>query len=299
MRTGVLAQKVGMTRIFTDAGQHVPVTVLKLDGCQVVAVRTEETDGYNAVQLGAGARKAKNVTKPMRGHFAKGKVKPKAKLTEFRVAADALLEPGQELSAAHFVPGQHVDASGITIGRGFQGAMKRHGFRGLRASHGVSAVHRSMGSTGQMQDPGKVFKGKKMPGHMGAQRVTTQNLEVVSVDAERNLVLVKGNVPGHKGTWVRLTDAVKRPLPEGVPFPAGLREGAGAQEETPAQEEPAAAEDAGAEQAVPQSAEDSGVDEDAGSGDGAQDAQPAGESERSHESEGAGEAEQGEEKKDQ
>lgn len=223
MRTGVLAQKVGMTRVFTEAGKHVPVTVLKLDGCQVVAVRTEARDGYNAVQLGAGRAKAKNVTKPQRGHFAAAKVKPKAKLAEFRVSADALLQPGQEISAAHFVPGQFVDAAGITIGRGFQGAMKRHNFRGLRASHGVSAVHRSMGSTGQMQDPGKVFKGKKMPGHMGTQRVTTQNLEVVSVDTERDLVLVKGCVPGHDGSWIRLMDSVKRQRPEEAPFPAGLR----------------------------------------------------------------------------
>ncbi|RDD61633.1 50S ribosomal protein L3 [Ferruginivarius sediminum] len=224
MRTGVLAQKVGMTRLFTETGKHVPVTVLKVDDCQVVAVRTEEKDGYNAVQIGAGTAKAKNVTKPMRGHFAKAKVRPKAKLAEFRVSADALLELGQELSAAHFVEGQHVDASGITIGRGFQGAMKRHNFSGLRASHGVSAVHRALGSTGQMQDPGRVFKGKKMPGQMGSRKVTTQSLEVVSVDTDRNLVLVKGCVPGHEGSWVRLSDSLKRALPENLPFPAGLRE---------------------------------------------------------------------------
>jgi len=228
MRTGILAQKVGMTRIFTDAGEHVPVTVLKVDDCQVVAVRTEERDGYNAVQLGAGKAKAKNVSKPLRGHFAKAKVAPKAKLAEFRVSADALLEPGQEITAAHFVPGQRVDARGVSIGRGFQGVMKRHNFAGLRASHGVSAVHRSMGSTGQMQDPGKVFKGKKMPGHMGARTVTTQNLEVLRVDPEKNLILVKGHVPGHEGGWLRLNDAVKRPLPEGAPYPAGLREAAAA-----------------------------------------------------------------------
>jgi large subunit ribosomal protein L3 len=223
MRTGILAQKVGMTRVFTEAGRHVPVTVLKVDGCQVTAVRTAERDGYTAVQLGAGKAKAKNVSKAQRGHFGKAKVTPKAKIAEFRVSADALLEPGQELSAAHFVPGQYVDASGISIGRGFAGVMKRHNFSGLRASHGVSAVHRSQGGTGQMQDPGKVFKGKKMHGHMGQRKVTTQSLEVVSVDAERNLVLLRGNVPGSDGSWIRLADAVKRPLPENVPFPAGLR----------------------------------------------------------------------------
>ncbi len=223
MRTGVLAKKLGMTRIFTEEGQHVPVTVLHVDGCQVVAVRTEEKDGYSAVQLGVGKAKAKNVPKPMREHFAKAKVAPKANVGEFRVSGDALLEPGQELSASHFVPGQFVDASGITIGRGFQGAIKRHNFGGQRASHGVSAVHRSMGSTGQMQDPGKVFKGKKMPGQMGNRKVTTQNLKVVSIDEERNLLLVRGNIPGHDGSWVRITDAIKRQLPENAPFPAGLR----------------------------------------------------------------------------
>lgn len=252
MRTGVLAQKVGMTRIFTDAGKHVPVTVLKVDDCQVVAVRTEEKDGYTAVQLGAGKAKAKNVTKPMRGHFAKAKVRPKAKLAEFRVSPDALLEPGQELSAAHFVPGQRVDASGLTIGRGFQGAMKRHNFHGMRASHGVSAVHRALGSTGQMQDPGRVFKGKKMPGQMGTRKVTTQSLEVVSVDAARNLVLVKGCIPGHEGAWIRLSDALKARLPEEAPFPAGLREadaGAAAKEaDAPAAQADDAADAGGEEQ---------------------------------------------------
>jgi large subunit ribosomal protein L3 len=223
MRTGVLAKKVGMTRVFTEAGRHVPVTVLQVDSCQVTAVRTQEKDGYTAVQLGAGKAKAKNVSKAQRGHFGKAKVPPKQKLGEFRVSEDALLKPGQELSAAHFVPGQYVDASGITIGRGFAGVMKRHNFSGLRASHGVSAVHRSQGSTGQMQDPGKVFKGKKMHGHMGQRKVTTQSLQVVSVDGERNLIMVRGNVPGSDGSWVRVADAVKRALPENAPFPAGLR----------------------------------------------------------------------------
>lgn len=222
MRTGVIAKKVGMTRIFTDEGQHVPVTVLAIEDCQVVSVRTEGRDGYNAVQLGAGNAKAKNVPRPMRGHFAKARVKPKAKLAEFRVSADALLAPGQTLTAAHFVPGQRVDARNHTKGRGFQGVIKRHNFSGLRATHGVSGVHRSPGSTGQMQDPGKVFKGKKMPGQMGNRQVSMQNLEVVRVDVGRNLVLVRGNVPGHDGAWVRLSDAVKRPLPEGAPYPAGL-----------------------------------------------------------------------------
>ena len=223
MRTGVLAKKVGMTRVFTEAGRHVPVTVLQVDSCQVTAVRTEDKDGYNAVQLGAGKAKAKNVSKAQRGHFGKAKVPPKQRLGEFRVSADALLKPGQELSAAHFVPGQYIDASGITIGRGFAGVMKRHNFSGLRATHGVSAVHRSQGSTGQMQDPGKVFKGKKMHGHMGQRKVTTQSLQVVSVDGERNLILVRGNIPGSDGSWVRVADAVKRALPEDAPFPAGLR----------------------------------------------------------------------------
>ena len=223
MRTGVLAKKVGMTRVFTEAGRHVPVTVLQVDNCQVTAVRTQDKDGYTAVQLGAGKAKAKNVSKAQRGHFGKAKVPPKQKLGEFRVSEDALLKPGQELSAAHFVPGQYVDASGITIGRGFAGVMKRHNFSGLRASHGVSAVHRSQGSTGQMQDPGKVFKGKKMHGHMGQRKVTTQSLQVVSVDGERNLIMVRGNIPGSDGSWVRVADAVKRALPENAPFPAGLR----------------------------------------------------------------------------
>lgn len=223
MRTGVLAKKVGMTRVFTEAGRHVPVTVLQVDNCQVTAVRTQDKDGYTAVQLGAGKAKAKNVSKAQRGHFGKAKVPPKQKLGEFRVSEDALLKPGQQLSAAHFVPGQYVDASGISIGRGFAGVMKRHNFSGLRASHGVSAVHRSQGSTGQMQDPGKVFKGKKMHGHMGQRKVTTQSLQVVSVDGERNLIMVRGNVPGSDGSWVRVADAVKRALPENAPFPAGLR----------------------------------------------------------------------------
>ncbi len=253
MRTGMIAQKLGMTRVFTDEGQHVPVTVLKVDKCQVVAVRTKETDGYTAVQLGNGKAKVKRVTKPMRGHYAKAKVEPKRKLGEFRVSDDALLEVGQELSVNHFIAGQFVDVTGTSIGKGFAGAMKRHNFGGLRASHGVSISHRSHGSTGNSQDPGKVFKGKKMAGHMGDARVTTQNLKIVSTDEERGLILVKGAVPGAEGGWVRISDAVKRALPEGVPFPAGIVEAAveeapaEAPEEAPAEEAAAEAEAAPAE----------------------------------------------------
>ncbi len=223
MRSGVIAQKLGMTRIFTDAGEHIPVTVLKVDNCQVVAQRTEEKNGYTALQLGAGFAKVKNVTRAQRGHFAVAHVEPKRKLAEFRVTADNLIDVGAELTADHFVEGQFVDVSGTSIGKGFAGAMKRHNFGGLRASHGVSINHRSHGSTGQCQDPGKVFKGKKMAGHMGAARVTTQNLRVVRTDADRGLIMVRGAVPGSKGGWVFLRDAVKRDLPEGVPMPGSFR----------------------------------------------------------------------------
>ena len=242
MRTGLIAQKLGMSRVFTDEGMHVPVTVLRMDGCQVVAVRTEERDGYSAVQLGVGAAKVKNVTKPQRGHFAKAKVTPKRKVVEFRVSPDGLLDVGAELSAAHFVAGQYVDATGTSIGKGFAGVMKRHNFSGLRASHGVSLSHRSGGSTGQCQDPGKVFKGKKMAGQMGNCRVTTQNLEIVSTDEARGLILVKGAVPGARGGWVLLRDAVKRRPPEDLPFPAALRDSGVAPEAAET-----AAEDRGAE----------------------------------------------------
>ncbi len=230
MRSGLIAQKLGMTRVYNDAGEQVPVTVLKVDSLQVVAQRTEEKNGYNAVQLGAGLAKVKNTTKPMRGHFAAAKVEPKRKLAEFRVSAENMLDVGAELSAEHFVPGQKVDVTGTSIGKGFAGAMKRHNFGGLRASHGVSVSHRSHGSTGQCQDPGKVFKGKKMAGHMGSTRVTTQNLEVVRTDAERGLVLIKGAVPGSKGAWITVKDAMKKAAPEGVPFPAALKGAAPAQE---------------------------------------------------------------------
>jgi len=223
MRSGVIAQKVGMTRVFNDDGRHVPVTVLKLDKCQVVAQRTNDRDGYTALQLGAGLAKTKNTTRPMRGHFAVAKVEPKRKVAEFRVSQDNLIDVGAEITADHFVPGQRVDVSGTSIGKGFAGAMKRHNFSGLRATHGVSISHRSHGSTGQCQDPGKVFKGKKMAGHMGAASVTTQNLEVVRIDLDRGLILIKGAVPGSKGGWVMVRDAIKRALPDGVPMPGAFR----------------------------------------------------------------------------
>ncbi len=233
MRTGLLARKLGMTRVFTEEGNHVPVTVLQVDNCQVVAVRTAEKDGYTAVQLGVGAAKVKNVTKPMRGHFAKAKVEPKARLVEFRVSEEALIEVGAEITAAHFVPGQYVDVVGTSIGKGFAGAMKRHNFGGLRASHGVSISHRSHGSTGQRQSPGKTFKNKKMAGHLGAERVTVQNLRVVSADAERGILMLCGAVPGHRGGYVLVKDAVKRKPPDGLPFPAALRGAAPAEEAAP------------------------------------------------------------------
>jgi large subunit ribosomal protein L3 len=229
MRTGLIAQKLGMSRVFDDAGAHVPVTVLKVDNCQVIGVRTAEKNGYTAVQLGVGAVKVKNLSKAERGHFAKVKVEPKKKLAEFRVSKDALLEVGAELAANHFVTGQFVDVTGTTIGKGFAGAMKRWNYGGLRASHGVSVVHRSHGSTGQRQDPGKVFKGKKMAGHLGDERVTTQNLEVVETDKDKGLILVRGAVPGFKGNWVLVRDAVKKTLPEGAPRPGAFRKGESAE----------------------------------------------------------------------
>ncbi len=223
MRSGLLAQKVGMTRIFTDAGEHVPVTVLKVDNCQVVAHRTQEANGYTALQLGAGSRKVKNVTRAQRGHFAKAQVEPKAKVVEFRVSPENLIDVGAELTADHFVTGQYVDVTGTSIGKGFTGAMKRWNFGGLRATHGVSISHRSHGSTGNRQDPGKTFAGKKMAGHYGDERITTQNLQIVRTDVERGLILIRGAVPGGKGGWVMLRDAVKRPLPEGAPKPGAFR----------------------------------------------------------------------------
>jgi large subunit ribosomal protein L3 len=223
MRTGLIAQKLGMSRVFTEEGNHVAVTVLRVDNCQVVAQRTRDKDGYTALQLGVGTAKVKNVTKPQRGHFAKAKVEPKAKLAEFRVSEDALVAVGAEITAAHFLPGQYVDVTGTSIGKGFAGGMKRHNFGGLRATHGVSVSHRSLGSTGQRQSPGKTFKNKKMAGHMGAERVTTQSLEIVVADAERGLLFIKGSVPGSEKGWVLVKDAVKRKPPDGLPSPAALR----------------------------------------------------------------------------
>ncbi len=236
MRSGIIAKKVGMTRLFMEDGKQIPVTVLQLDKLQVVAQRTAEKDGYTAVQLGTGTAKVKRVSKAMRGHFATASVEPKRKVAEFRVSADNLIEVGAEISAEHFLEGQKVDVSGTSIGKGFAGAMKRWNFKGLRATHGVSISHRSHGSTGQCQDPGKVFKGKKMAGHMGAARVTTQNLEVVKTDADRGLVFIKGAVPGSKGGWVTVKDAVKKKAPDGLPFPAGLKSVAAP---APAEEAPA------------------------------------------------------------
>jgi large subunit ribosomal protein L3 len=241
MRSGVIAQKIGMTRVFTDAGEHVPVTVLRLANCQVVAHRDKDKNGYLALQLGAGARKAKNVPKAERGHFAVAKVEPKRKLAEFRVSEDAVIPVGAEITADHFLVGQFVDVTGTSIGKGFAGGMKRWNFGGLRATHGVSISHRSIGSTGGRQDPGKTFKNKKMPGHMGVERVTTLNLRVVQTDVERGLILVEGAVPGAKGGWITVRDAVKKRLPDGVPKPGKFRvpggDGAGA----PAAETEAAA----------------------------------------------------------
>ncbi len=241
MRTGLLAKKLGMTRLFRDDGTHVPVTVLHLDQVQVVAARTQETDGYTALQLGWGRAKVKNVTQPNRGHYAKAKVEPKAKLVEFRVDADAVLEAGATLSAAHFVPGQKVDVCGMTKGKGFAGGMKRWNFSGLEASHGVSISHRSLGSTGNRQDPGKTFKNKKMAGHLGGERVTTLNLEVASVDAEKGLLLIKGAVPGSKNGFVLVRDAVKRARHADAPYPAGLLEPAVPVATATAEEAPVAA----------------------------------------------------------
>ncbi|MGI9361544.1 MAG: 50S ribosomal protein L3 [Parasphingorhabdus sp.] len=237
MRTGVIAKKMGMTRLFQEDGRHVPVTVLSLEECQVVGARNQERDGYFAVQLGAGARKAKNVNKPQREAFAKAEVEPKARVAEFRVESeDALLPVGATITADHFIAGQMVDIQGVTQGKGFAGAMKRWGFGGMRASHGVSISHRAHGSTGQNQDPGKVFKGKKMAGHMGAKNRTQQNLEIVRTDAARGLIFVRGSVPGSKGGWLLVKDAVKVALPEGVPFPGAMRRNA---DETATEDAPA------------------------------------------------------------
>jgi len=224
MRTGVIAKKVGMTRLFQEDGRHVPVTVLALEDCQVVSVRTAERDGYVALQLGSGVAKQKNVAKPQREHFAKAEVPLKMRVAEFRVADDAVLPVGSTITADHFIAGQYVDVSGHTQGKGFQGGMKRWGFGGMRATHGVSVSHRALGSTGQRQDPGKVFKNKKMAGHMGDKQRTQQNLEVVRTDVARGLIFVKGSVPGAKNSWMMVKDAVKLPLPEGAPYPGAMLE---------------------------------------------------------------------------
>ncbi len=239
MRSGIIAKKLGMTRIFLESGAQIPVTVLQLDNLQVVAQRTGEKDGYTAVQLGVGEAKAKNVNQPMRGHFAKANVAPKRKVAEFRVSEENLIDVGAEITAEHFLAGQKVDVAGTSIGKGFAGAMKRHNFGGLRASHGVSISHRAHGSTGQCQDPGRDFKGKKMAGHMGAARVTVQNLEIVKTDADRGLLMIKGAVPGSKGGWVTVRDAVKVAAPEGLPMPAAIRAAVEAVAEAPAAEAPA------------------------------------------------------------
>lgn len=222
MRTGLIAEKLGMSRLLTEKGEHIPITLLKVDNCQVVATKTAEKNGYTAVQLGVGIAKIKRLSKAMRGHFAKAKVEPKRKLVEFRVSEDGLLNVGDQLSVEHFLNGQYVDVTGISIGKGFAGAMKRHNFGGLRASHGVSVSHRSHGSTGQRQDPGKVFKGKKMAGHLGDEQVTIQNLEVVLTDSERGLIGIRGAIPGNPGGYVLIRDAVKKKSLKDLPYPAAL-----------------------------------------------------------------------------
>ena len=246
MRTGLIAQKEGMTRVFDDQGRHIPVTLLKVDNCQVVAIRSEEKEGYTAVQLGAGNKKVKNVSKAMRGHYAKSKVEPKKKLMEFRVTKENLLEVGAEIGANHFVVGQFVDVQGKTIGKGFSGGMKRWGFGGLRASHGVSVSHRSIGSTGCAQDPGRVWKNKKMAGQFGNETVTTQSLKVVGVYPDEGLILVEGAVPGHDQGWVVIKDAVKKPAHKDLPMPAGLKPKAGAQAAPAAEAQEAPADEAAA-----------------------------------------------------
>jgi large subunit ribosomal protein L3 len=228
MRTGLIARKLGMTRLYDEAGSHVPVTVLSLDGCQVTAQRTKDKDGYVALQLGAGAKKPKNTSKAERGHFAKALVEPKRQVVEFRVSEDNLIDVGAEFTADHFVAGQKVDVSGVTVGKGFAGAIKRWHFGGMRATHGVSVSHRAHGSTGQRQDPGKVFKGKKMAGHLGQDNVTTLNLTVFRVDVERGLILVRGAVPGAENSFVKIRDAIKHAAPKDAPKPGAIKQAAGA-----------------------------------------------------------------------
>jgi large subunit ribosomal protein L3 len=242
MRTGVIAKKLGMTRLFDEAGSHTPVTVLSLDGCQVTAQRTRERDGYVALQLGAGAKKAKNTSKAERGHFAKALVEPKRCVAEFRVSEDNLIEVGAEFTADHFAAGQKVDVTGVTVGKGFAGAMKRWNFGGMRATHGVSVSHRAHGSTGQRQDPGKVFKGKKMAGHMGQDQVTTLNLTVFGIDVDRGLILIRGAVPGSEGGFVQIRDAVKSAAPADLPIPGAFKSTGKAAPAEPAEEPAVAAE---------------------------------------------------------
>jgi len=271
LRSGIIAKKLGMTRLFQEDGKQVPVTVLQLDKLQVVAQRTAEKDGYTAVQLGAGTAKAKRTTAPMRGHFAKANVEPKRKVCEFRVSEENLIAVGEEIIASHYFEGQFVDVSGTSLGKGFAGAMKRWNFGGLRASHGVSVSHRSHGSTGQCQDPGKVFKGKKMAGHMGSAKITTQNLVVIRTDPDRGLIMVKGAVPGSKGGWVTVKDAVKKPASDNVIYPAGL---ASAAKEAAKMAEAAAAEAAAVEEAAAKAA----AEADQAAQDAAETAAPEGDS---------------------
>lgn len=246
MRSGIIAQKVGMTRLYTDEGGHVPVTVLKVDDCEVLAVRTKEKDGYVAVQLGAGVAKAKNVAQPQRVQYAKANVTPKKTVMEFRVSDDCVIPVGSKLGVNHFIKGQFVDVTGVSLGKGFAGVMKRYNFSGDNATHGVSGTHRSAGSTGQRQDPGRVFKNQKMPGHMGAEQVTVQNLQVVALDEDKDLIMVKGAVPGFDGTTIIVKDAVKKALPKEVPMPAGLK----VKEQPAAESKSETTEQAKAEEAV-------------------------------------------------
>ncbi|WP_373487705.1 50S ribosomal protein L3 [Blastomonas sp.] len=261
MRTGVIAKKVGMTRLFQEDGRHVPVTVLSLEDCQVVSVKNQDRDGYVAVQLGAGAAKPKNVNKPQREHFAKAEVAPKMLMAEFRVADDAILDVGATISAEHFVAGQLVDITGHTQGKGFAGAMKRWGFGGMRATHGVSISHRAHGSTGQRQDPGKVFKNKKMAGHMGDRQRTQQNLEVVRTDEARGLIFVKGSVPGSKGGWLMVRDSVKVPMHADAPYPAGIKSAANSNDHSEHEEAPAGMVEAAAEHDAPLTPSDAEIAE--------------------------------------
>ncbi len=256
MRTGLIAEKLGMSRLLTEKGEHIPITLLKVDNCQVVSTKTAEKDGYVAVQVGVGTAKVKRLSKALRGHFAKAKVEPKKKVVEFRVSPDALLNVGDALSVEHFLNGQYVDVTGTSIGKGFAGVMKRHNFGGLRASHGVSVSHRSHGSTGQRQDPGKVFKGKKMAGHMGDERVTVQNLKVVLTDPERGLIGILGAVPGNPGGFVLIRDAVKKKAPKNLPYPAALLKTVSTDENEKAQNEKVHEEKIPEEQMVEQVSEE-------------------------------------------